>query len=346
MSARTIATGWDVRLRAGAPPAPRATALDAFLQVIRAEEDGFADEQRLNAKLMITRLRKLFYGGRGWDEHLIPGAAEVAALYRFRMADPVRREFESPGPNVVDFVDRRARLEGAPAPLVHPTDLQEVRMPGGEVVDVGHVLAGLDAINHPAEVSPLGLYAIEHNVDAVTWAGDLGSVVAEVLFQEARLERPATDAEVQAQIDLCAPAQDMLGNVDAYAIGAAYDIGEASGRAVSDILLDYYSKAASAGTARSRRFTAFAAEVGLGRLEGDAFAAEPAWVGRYSREIGHAAALYVGATGELATWGLPYAFGAKLGLMQTARDAPLRRALLERFVASLRAEVAREAAAA
>lgn len=345
MSARTIATGWDVRLRGGAATAPRATALDAFLPVIRGEENRFADDQRLNTKLMITRLRKLFYGGRGWDEHLIPGAAEVPALYRFRMAAPVRRAFEAPGPNVVDFVDRRARLEGAPAPLVHPTDFQEVRMPDGEVVDVGHVLAGLDAINHPAEVSPLGLYAIEHNVDAVTWVGDLGSVAAEVLFQEARLERPLTDPEVQAQIDLCAPAQDMLGNVDAYAIGAAYDIGEAAGRAVSDILLDYYSKAASAGTARSRRFTTFAAEVGLGRLEGDAFAAEPAWVGRYSREIGHAAALYVGATGALATWGLPYAFGAKLGLMRTARDAPLRRALLERFVASLRAEVAREAAA-
>lgn len=346
MLSQKDATGWDVPLRGTAAPAPRAAALDAFLRVIRAEEDRLARRERLDTKLMITRLRKLFYGGHGWDEYLIPGAAEVTPLYPFEMADPVRREFEVPGPNVLDFVDRRPRLDGAPPQLVRPGDLQEVRMHDGELVDVGHVLAGLDAINHPGPVAPLGLYAMARNVDAVTWGGDLGSVLAEVLFQGARRERALTDAELQEQIDLCAPPQDMLGNVDAYAIGAAYDISHGAGCAVSDILLDYYGGSPTAGTARSRRFTTFALEVGLGRLEGDAFAAEPAWLNRYEREIGHAAALYVGAIGDLAAWGLPYAVGAKLGLMKSARDSPLRRPLLERFVASLRSEVAREAAQA
>jgi hypothetical protein len=340
---QTLAPGWDVALRGAASSSAAATELDAFLSVIREQEDALPRRERLNAKLMITRLRKLFYGGRGWDEHLIPGAAGVAPLYRFSMADPTRREFEAPGPNVLDFVDARPRLDGAPAQLVHPGDLQEVRMPGGELVDVGHVLAGLDAINHPARVAPLGLYEMASNVDAVTWAGDLGSALAEVLFQRARLGRPLADAEVQAQIDLCAPPQDMLGNVDAYAIGAAYDISSGAGRAVSDILADYYGAAAAAGLPPSERFTTFVHEVGLGPLDGEAFAAEAAWLRRYERELGHAAALYVGAVSELSGWGLPYAIGAKLALMKAARDAPLRRTLLERFVASLRAEVAREA---
>jgi len=337
---QTLASGWIVALRSPVGGEPPAIELDVFLRVLRAQEDRSPADERLDAKLTITRLRKLFYGGRGWDEHLIAGAAGVAALYPFAMADPVRREFEAAGPNVVDFVDRRARLEGAPPELMHPADFQEVRMPGGEVVDVGHVLAGLDAINNPAVVAPLGLYEMSSNVDAVTWGGDLGSVVAEVLFQRARLDRPLSDAEVQWQVDLCAPPQDMLGNADAYAIGAAYDISAGARRRVSDILRDYYE---APGGARRSRFTTFAESIGLGRLqEGDAFAAEPTWLERYEREIAHAAALYVGAVGELSRWNLPYAVGAKLALMKRTRDSPLTRTLLERFVASLRAEVARE----
>jgi hypothetical protein len=214
-------------------------------------------------------------------------------------------------------------------------------MPDGERVDVGHVLAGLDAINHPASVAPLGMYEIASNVDAVTWTGDLGSVLAEVLFQQIRRDRPLTNAEVQQQIDLCAPPQDMLGNVDAYVIGAAYDISPSADRRVSDILQGYYCE--PAGLARSRRFTTFALTVGLGALKQGSFTAERAWLHRNEIDVAHAAALYVGAISELARWALPYAVGAKLALMQRARNSPLRRTLLERFVASLRAEVAREA---
>lgn len=221
----------------------------------------------------------------------------MTPLYPFSMTDALRREFEGPGPNVLDFVDRRALLDGAPPPLARRGDLQEVRLPDDEVVDIGHVLAGLDAINHPAVVAPLGLY-------------------------------------------------EMSSDVDAYAIGAAYDIGRDAGRAVSDILLDYSGAPATSRSPRACRFTTFALDVGLGPLDGGAFAAEPARLTRYEREVAHAAALYVGATSELAVWGLSYGVGAKLGLMRAARNSPWRRTLLERFVTSLNAEVAREAAAA
>jgi len=97
VSADALATGWDVALRGGEAGASRATELDAFVGLIRDEERRLPRRERLNTTLMITRLRKLFYGGRGWDEHLIPGAAEVAPLYPFVTTDHVRRSVEAPG---------------------------------------------------------------------------------------------------------------------------------------------------------------------------------------------------------------------------------------------------------
>lgn len=345
MLSDVIAPGWDVSFAASGASASRATELDAFLAVLRDEEHRLPSAERVNTMLMITRLRKLFYGAGGWDEHLIPGAAEVPPLYPFTLTDPVRRSLEIPGPNVIAFVDTRPHLDGARPELVRPGDLQDVLLPDGEVVDIGHVLAGLDSINHPATVAaPLGMYEMSSNVDAVTWAGDFGSVLAEVVFQEFGLRRQLTDNEIQAQIEACAPPQDMLGNIDAYVIGAAFDISSSAGRSVSDILLEYYGAPATAGSPRSRRFTIFALEIGLGPLEGDAFAMERAWRERYEREIAHAAALYVGATSRLSRWALPYAIGAKLALMKKTSETTLRHALLERFIAALRDEVVREAA--
>ncbi len=339
---------FDVPLQGGVPAGKRATTLAVFLQVIRDEEAKLPPAEQTDTKLMITRLRKLFYGSKGWDAHLIPGAAGVTPLYEFQEEETGRRDFEAPGPNVIEFVDRKPKLLGAPAVLANPSDVQEVLMPNGDFVDVGHVLAGLDAMNHPTTVAPYYMYEMSSNVDAVTWAGDLGSVLAEVIFQRAKLGRPLTGPEVQAQIDEMAPAQDMLGNVDAYAIGDAFAIGAGTGgKKVSDMLSEYYGGpgvASAAGTAaHDQRFTTFARMIGLGPLTGGAFAGEAAWLTRYELEVGKAGALYVGASSEMSVWGLTYSIGAKLGLMDAVRDSPFRRRLLERFLDALRPKVAAEA---
>src|SRR5215211_192272 len=68
-------------LQSGVGAGKRATDLAVFLEIIRVEEGKLPEEERLNTKLMITKLRKLFYGSSGWDAHLIPGAADVQPLY-------------------------------------------------------------------------------------------------------------------------------------------------------------------------------------------------------------------------------------------------------------------------
>jgi hypothetical protein len=332
---------WDVSLQGGVPAGKKATDLSVFLDIIRAEEAKLPPAEQSDTKLMITRLRKLFYGNKGWDDHLIPGAAGVKPLYEFQEVETGRREWEGPGPNVIESVDKTPLLLNAPAALSNPADIQEVRMPNGDFVDVGHVLAGLDAFNHPSSVAPYYMYEMASNVDAVTWAGDLGSVLAEAIFQAMKLDRPLTGPEVQAQIDEYAPAQDMLGNVDAYAIQANADI--AGVKKVSDLLAGFYG--APGAKARSQRFTAFAKGIGLGPFNNGSFANEAAWLTKYELEVGKAGALYVGASTEIAKWGLTWSLGAKLGLMDGVRDSPFRRRLLDRFLATLKAHVATEAAA-
>ena len=73
------------------------------------------------------------HGNKGWDDHLIPGAKDVKPLYTFEEKETGRREWEVPGPNVAEMVDKKPHLLGAPAALANPADIQEVRMPNGVV---------------------------------------------------------------------------------------------------------------------------------------------------------------------------------------------------------------------
>jgi hypothetical protein len=344
---------WSLPIQGGVPTGTKhTTSFATFINIIKDEEAKLPVDVQLNTKLMITKLRKLFYGSGGWDSHLIPDASAIAPLYKFKEVEDSSREVEAPGPNVLEFVDTHPELEGAPSVLTRPADIQEVLMPNGDFVDVGHVLAGLDALNHPDKVAPYYMYEMSRNVDAVTWAGDLGSILAEWTFERAKKGSQLSDSERQATIDQMAPVQDMLGNIDAYVIGKTYYIRDEGpsgsrvntpGRRVSDILTDYYTGSGGAGpAARNKRFTIFAERVGLGALSGGKFVNEDAWLNKYELEIGKAGALYVGATARMKKWGLTFSVGAKLGMMDAVRDSGYRRDLLEEFVNQLKAKVAGE----
>jgi hypothetical protein len=347
---------WSIPLQGGVPAGTKSTTLADFIDVIKAVEAKFPASEQTNTKLMITRLRKLFYGTPGWDSHLIPGASGVAPVYKVKEVETGRRDWEwDLWPYSLEYVDKRTELDvtaaaGTPeAKLKDPSSIQEVLMPNGDFVDVGHVLAGLDALNYPTAVTaPFGSYKISSNVDAVTWVGDLGSILAEVVFQYLKLGRRLTDPEVQAQVDLMAPVQDMLGNVDAYAIGSAFSISSSAGQKVSEILLDYYGSSASTVglAARSKRFTTFASQIGLGTFSGGSFANETAWLNKYEVEVGNAAGLYVGAGTHVKAYVNPWGLGGLGGLMAGVSSNPLRRPLVEELLRQLRVKVAAEAVAA
>ena len=318
---------------------PAGVTLDTFLQVIEAEEARNATIAN-DTKLMITKLRKLFYGTRGWDAHLIPGAASVTPLYGVRETS-TRSDLEVPYmPNGMWYLENRTELIDAPEALRHPEQIQEVRMPNGDFVDVGHVLAGLDAHNHPEQDVGMGNISISTNEGAVTWIGDLGSVLAEAKIRAMRRgDVGMTEADYQAEIDRMAPSQDMLGNVDAYVIGRHYAIASRSGDRVSQILRGYYG---GANPVRElQRFQTFAGAIGLTGWDGSHFADESAWIEDHVDDVNDAAAMYLYIQTEVRAYN-PYGQAQRAGAIAGMAANQGARRLLWWFLGALRVEYAAE----
>ncbi len=238
--------------------------------------DGYGVTQR------ITAFRKIFYdsaspartyagatvGGGAWNI-LIPGAASTSLP--------------------PSWTGGTSGLSGA---VRYLRDHQVISI-GGSQVDMGHVLAGMDAGAHPTSISlAAGTIRFRSNKEASTFIGDLGQVVAEYIhgstasFRDTAMVRSSV---LDTYYDRFASVPDMAGNVDAYALTL-----DAS-KTLSQNLIDYYT--AATGGAR-RRYTAFAAAIGLGSLSGSTFAGDsPAFRSALREEVFNSALAYDAAHG-------------------------------------------------
>ncbi|MDA0159311.1 hypothetical protein OM076_03455 [Solirubrobacter ginsenosidimutans] len=110
-------------------------------------------------------------------------------------------------------------------------DSQQVTMPDGQVVDVYHLLVGLDVLprrNESTDVSvaPLMSRNVGQNYSAATWSGDIGAAAADAFVrQDAEWERQNPTASPADRIhryyDTRVANADLLGDVDAWGIDAA-----------------------------------------------------------------------------------------------------------------------------
>jgi hypothetical protein len=291
----------------GGAPATAMTITD-FIKLVEAEEAKYPLTEQTNTKLMISRIRKIFYGSSGWDDHLIPGAKSATSPYGApKERERSRKEVDLVGPNF-DMVDKEVYpVDGSGnKPSIYKN--QEVKLETGRTTgsfcDIGHVLAGLDAYNHRAMVDGPGTINID-NLGGTTWTGDLGSVMAEAQIDFVNSGNKPTDAEVQKKIDEYAPAQDMLGNIDAYAIATQYKVESGSGgQKLSEILRDYYLGAGST-TKQSVRYTKFSSSIGLSGWDGSKWSNESDMVDFWDDEVNDAAAMYIGAGGDWGLFSLP-----------------------------------------
>lgn len=290
-----------------------ALTLAQFLTLLREEEDYYAGEQH-QTRLMITRLRKIFYDQWGWNSELIRGSAAIESRYAVKIVNVddtldrpqgqtrrVRRYVDNeyqPKRRVVTYrADDRvygSSKEGQ-VPDIYQNDHQEVRLPDGTYCDIAHILAGLDAANHPQIVSPLPNFLlflvqlvphVDSNVDIVTWLGDIASSSGDFLFAYLKRNRQALSLTHEQQlIDTDAPGSDMLGDIDTYVIAQHYDVSAERGQRFSDILADYYLPGQPGARYRQRRFLTFCEAVGLRDWDGLRFGNEEQWLREYRRQL-------------------------------------------------------------
>jgi len=247
-----------------------------------ATSDGYTQKQR------VTAFRKIFYdstgpatsyggvtyGGGAWNV-LIPGAAATALPPSW--TDPSAA-------SAVAYLRSHA-----------------VQTINGVQVDIGHLLTGADAHDYPTSISLPGV-TMRSNLEATTFTGDLGSVVAEYTWRSTASFRDTAmvldSSLMTSTYNALASLPDMAGDADAHSM--AID----PAKSLTDNLRDYYIGAT--GGSR-RRWKRFAAAIGLGSLATGTVYGVPvttfpgntsAWRGAMQGEIMEAALAYAAANGH------------------------------------------------
>ncbi len=292
------------------PNKENAISLKRFLELLENEEDYFKGEQHCT-RIMITRLRKIFYDIYGWNSQLIRGAADIQGRYEVKLV-PGRPSHEKgdakefmpkPKHRVVTVKEGDwMNPDAGTIPEIFANNNQQVVLPSGLYCDMGHVLGGMDAFNYRAPVTPLPnvflwlkrlFPLVDSNMDIVTWLGDIASSAGEFLYKELQEKRDLTDEEMQKIINRYAPGPDMLGDIDPYVICQIYNTKAEYGLRVTEIFRDYYSESGLGAYYRKRRSSYFSSKVGLIGWDGNAFQNEGKWMEYYMKQLKNNNAFYI-----------------------------------------------------
>lgn len=228
------------------PEAALGTDFESYLTTIGALEAS-ARADGYNTMQVITALRKIYYdsgkskeyggttvGGGAWGI-LIPGANTG-----------IPPSWKTPA--------NKAILKGLKK--------TQVRQIAGKSVDIGHLFAGLDAVNNPTDINVAYGIAVSmaSNIEATTWSGDLGSVIGEYVLKAGDdksmhdFTNKRDDKLLNQYFDNSFSTADMNGDID------VYNIQIDSSVSVTENLRNYYQN--QQGRSASKRYTNFATSVG------------------------------------------------------------------------------------
>jgi hypothetical protein len=279
-----------------------------FIDLVKVEEAKYTGAEA-NTIYMLTVLRKIFYDTPGWDNYLIRGVGDIKSPY-------------GPGPCTLNS-RTRVRIPFFPSQDFYINDMvcypqdpvtkkppeivmrQEIAVTADTLnmkySDIAHTLCGLDAFNHSHEVKLPGIeLGLDSNIHAVTWLGDLGSVLAEAVIEYVNRIGSFSMPGLQYFIDKFAGTADMLGNIEPYNIYHEFSeqIKDSSMK-VSDILHDYYL-GKDASVHQKQRFLQFAKGLGATldatnrKITNRNFLKQ-----NFSQQIGTAGAFYIMANAEI-----------------------------------------------
>ena len=296
-----------------------ALSADEFLTLLKEEENFFAHEAAGGEK-MLTHLRKIFYGTSGWDNELIRGGSDIVCHYEIKVVSTIQahsrskhRKHNASGTlhNRVEVLVRTGdwmNPNAGTAPDIYKDNHQEAILPDGLICDIGHVLAGMDALSYPAAVAPLPdwmmwLYPlvphVDSNADAATWIGDLSSVTGEIFFFYIENKKWPSTEQIQAILDEGNPAPDMLGNIDSLAVRQLVEIKDAE--RTSDILNEYFLRISKEP---KLRYKLFCKATGIEIDQSGTITNRNRWIAKYKRQLKACTAFYVanGYTGAKRYW--------------------------------------------
>jgi len=299
-----------------------ALTFEKFLELFREEENYYPGEQN-NTKLMMTRLRKIYYDSWGWSSQVIRKAAKIPGRYHTEMVpvenQPIKKtrlhrhnsHFQLiPITYKVTYTaqDHIYPERAGQTPEIYAHDNQELITPQGFFCDIGHVLSGIDAYNNSAPISPLPDFLlflrflfpkVDSNMDFATWLGDIASTAGDFLLEKLS-KKYINREEKQETIDKDNPGSDVIGNIDSYAIKEIFNTESNNGLKVSEILDAYYNNHEIIKKYQSRVISIFCSEIGLKGWNGRKYSNEKEWLKYYKNQLRNATAFYVyGEVGKL-----------------------------------------------
>jgi hypothetical protein len=219
---------------------PQARTVDEFLFLVRCMEGRLGLASPADAPRALSVLRQIYYGSSPWT-------------FR-RGRDPIWAMVISTRPWRAG-TDPSAAL-GPVLGALHASQTLEG-------IDVGHVLAGIDAMMAPGPVEiPLGPAAWITGVpreEWATWVGDVGAAAADWAIDV--LVNGATPATLDARFTGHASDDDLAGDINAFALRAGLSGGATpaslAGQPIrltgtlSDALMQYF-RITSSGPGRAR----------------------------------------------------------------------------------------------
>jgi hypothetical protein len=253
---------------------------------------------QIKTSKMFSKLRKVFYNTNGWDV-IIPKAKQIESIYTFYEfvysgfpkfwphfnSSPLYVNEPAPGFNFIDKGSKPLDANGVTPAIFcggdpcHTHLNQEVLVESAKcgktiLVDMGHVLTGIDALNNSQPYVPvfagfgLPIHKASSNASFATYVGDIGSVLAEYWFLYSiksvtnKKHTYPSGTEMNQAASKLASGADMIGNIDAYVIKANFNTSTLIGEMPIQIFSDYYLSNSSKSL-RDNRFLEFSKAIGL-----------------------------------------------------------------------------------
>lgn len=209
------------------------TTMRDFIALVRRIETAYGGRPWQD---VVSRIRKEYYPG--------PGGGPYSGIIASFTWD--------------DLIDEQQDLPGLQVPPVAMADVVAIRQhhvvatDGGESIDIGHILTGVDSFNFPRVAGVFANQGMEGPA-AATWSGDVGSALVSWAN-----DAPLNDTSAATKLtyyNRLANRSDMLGDVDALAVAHGPNLNLPASAPLSQRLETFYQTAPATGL--SQRFHNF-----------------------------------------------------------------------------------------